>query len=85
MKITGWKRLACKLLGLTGVLFLFGLLGAVVEGTFPWVLGLALGFLCLVVLNGICGVLLPEVCAQEPAAVPPVQPTLQVMQGGKVA
>lgn len=88
MKLDTWKVLACKLLAIVGVLFLFGLVGAVIEGSCPWLPALVLGALCLVFLNSLCGALLPAVEEAVPAAEPagaaePVR--LQVIDGGRVA
>ncbi|MGN0983215.1 MAG: hypothetical protein ACI4OI_00115 [Gemmiger sp.] len=49
-----------KVLGIICVLFLFCLVAAMAEGSIFWPVGIALALLDLVVLNSICGALLPE-------------------------
>lgn len=85
MKLDAWKILACKVFAIAGVLFLFGLVGAVIEGSCPWLPALVLGILCLVVLNSLCGALLPAVKEEVPAAEPAFPAELQVIEGGRVA
>lgn len=86
MERNGCKALACKLLGMISVLFLFGLVGAVVEGSCSWAAGLVLGALCLIVLNSVCGALLPAAeQMQQAAAAPSAASPLRVLRGGKAA
>lgn len=87
MKLDAWKNLAYKLLGLVSVLFLFGLMGAVVEGSCFWLPALLCGLVCLVVLNGVCGALLPQEEKEVPERddLSSVSPSLTLAQGGKVA
>lgn len=87
MKLNAWKNFACKFLGLVSVLFLFGLLGAVVEGMCSWILGVVFGLVCLAVLNGVCGALLadPKPEGAQDAASPVLRPSISLVQGGNVA
>ena len=86
MKLHHWKRLACKVACTFCVLLIVCLFSAVVEGTLPLAAGLALGFLDLIVLNSLCGALLPQPESPE-KAVPAAKaaPAFRIAMGGKAA
>ena len=86
MKLHHWKRLACKVACTFCVLLIVCLFSAVVEGTLPLAVGLVLGLLDLVVLNSLCGALLPQPEFPEktvPAA--KAAPAFRIAMGGKAA
>ena len=86
MKLHHWKRLACKVACTFCVLLIVCLFSAVVEGTLPLAAGLALGFLDLIVLNSLCGALLPESESSEKAVpTPKAAPAFHIVVGGKAA
>ena len=86
MKLHHWKRLACKVACTFCVLLIACLFSAVVEGTLPLAVGLVLGLLDLVVLNSLCGALLPQPESPE-KAVPAAKaaPAFRIAMGGKAA
>ena len=86
MKLHHWKRLACKVACTFCALLIVCLFSAVVEGTLSLAVGLALGFLDLIVLNSLCGALLPESEASG-KAVPAAStaPAFRIVMGGKAA
>ena len=86
MKLHHWKRLACKVACTFCVLLIVCLFSAVVEGTLPLAVGLVLGLLDLVVLNSLCGALLPQPDSPE-KAVPAAEaaPAFRIAMGGKAA
>lgn len=86
MKLHHWKRLVCKVACTFCVLLIVCLFSAVVEGTLPLAVGLVLGLLDLVVLNSLCGALLPQPESPE-KAVPAAKaaPAFRIAMGGKAA
>ena len=86
MKLHHWKRLACKVACTFCVLLIVCLFSAVVEGTLSLAVGLALGFLDLIVLNSLCGALLPESESSGKAVpAPKAAPAFHIVAGGKAA
>ena len=86
MKLHHWKRLACKVACTFCVLLIVCLFSAVVEGTLPLAVGLVLGLLDLVVLNSLCGALLPQPESPEKAVTAAeAAPAFRIAMGGKAA
>ena len=86
MKLHHWKHFACKVACTFCALLIVCLFSAVVEGTLSLAVGLALGFLDLIVLNSLCGALLPE-SESSGKAVPAssTAPAFRIVLGGKAA
>lgn len=91
MNTTKLKKEICKLIGCAAAFLLMILFCAAVEGTLPILAVLALGAICLGVLNSVCGMLMQphssRACAQPaPRPVRGAQPvSLRVVRGGRAA
>lgn len=86
MKLRNLKRLGCKVASVFCVLFIVCLFCSAVEGTLHWPVALVLCFVDLIVLNALCGALLPMADAPVgESSVRTVTPALQVIKGGSAA
>lgn len=86
MKLRELKRLACKVASTFCVLLLVFLFCGAAEGTLHWAAALALGFGDVLVLNAICGLLLPAPASDSRASsAPHPAPALRIVRGGRAA